>query len=233
MFLTIIFLYLYLCYIIILGDSMKDKRIENVLNFYMLCNKLKNVVRTGWKAWNVERERIESIAEHIYSTQMLAIAMYKEFDYNLDLEKIIYMLAVHELEEIVIGDLTAYDISREEKEVKGRLAVKEVLKNVSNSLDIESLTIEFSERKTKEAIFAYYCDKLDCDIQAKLYDEEGCVDLNNQDNNPYISVDRVKKLLNNNKKWSEAWIENDRNIYIEDKNFLSVLDYIKDNDFIN
>lgn len=212
---------------------MNDNRVRNVLGFYVLCNRLKDVVRTGWKAWNVERERLESVAEHIYSTQMLAIAMHKEFDYDLDLEKIIYMLAVHELEEIVIGDLTLFDITPEEKEKRGREAVKEVLCNLSNSLDVEALTVEFSKKNTPEALFAYYCDKLDCDIQAKLYDEEKCVDFNNQENNPYISIDRVAKLMKENKTWSEAWIETDRKIYSKDDNFLSVLDYIKSNNLLN
>ena len=212
---------------------MNGNRVRNVLGFYVLCNRLKDVVRTGWKAWNVERERLESVAEHIYSTQMLAIAMHKEFDYDLDLEKIIYMLAVHELEEIVIGDLTLFDITPEEKEKRGREAVKEVLCNLSNSLDVEALTVEFSEKNTPEALFAYYCDKLDCDIQAKLYDEEKCVDFNNQENNPYISIDRVAKLMKENKTWSEAWIETDRKIYSKDDNFLSVLDYIKSNNLLN
>ena len=212
---------------------MNDNRVRNVLGFYVLCNRLKDVVRTGWKAWNVERERLESVAEHIYSTQMLAIAMHKEFDYDLDLEKIIYMLAVHELEEIVIGDLTLFDITPEEKEKRGREAVKEVLCNLSNSLDVEALTVEFSEKNTPEALFAYYCDKLDCDIQAKIYDEEKCVDFNNQENNPYISIDRVAKLMKENKTWSEAWIETDRKIYSKDDNFLSVLDYIKSNNLLN
>ena len=27
---------------------------ENVLRYYLLCNKLKNVIRTGWKDWNVK-----------------------------------------------------------------------------------------------------------------------------------------------------------------------------------
>ena len=45
------------------------------------------------------------------------------------------------------------------------------------------LILEFDERKTKEAIFAYHCDKLECDIQCKLYDEEKCVDMNKQQNN--------------------------------------------------
>ena len=29
---------------------------QNVLNYYVVCNKLKNVIRTGWKDWKVKRE---------------------------------------------------------------------------------------------------------------------------------------------------------------------------------
>lgn len=36
---------------------------QNVLNYYVVCNKLKNVIRTGWKDWKVKRERIESVAD--------------------------------------------------------------------------------------------------------------------------------------------------------------------------
>ena len=39
---------------------------QNVINYYVICNRLKNVIRTGLKSWNVKRERIESVAEHIY-----------------------------------------------------------------------------------------------------------------------------------------------------------------------
>ncbi len=39
---------------------------EKVVKFYALCNRLKNVVRSGWKVWHVKRERLESVAEHVY-----------------------------------------------------------------------------------------------------------------------------------------------------------------------
>ena len=79
---------------------------ERIINYYMLCNKLKDIVRSGWKVWNIKRERVESIAEHIYGVQMLAIAMKSEYQYDINLEKVILMLAIHELGETVIGDLT-------------------------------------------------------------------------------------------------------------------------------
>ena len=89
---------------------------ENVLKYYVLCNKLKNTIRTGWKDWNVERDRLESVAEHIFGVQMLAIAMKSEYKYDIDIMKVIFMLKVHELEEIYIGDLTQFQITKEEKE---------------------------------------------------------------------------------------------------------------------
>ena len=39
---------------------------EKVIKFYILCNRLKDISRTGWKDWKVKRNRLESIAEHIW-----------------------------------------------------------------------------------------------------------------------------------------------------------------------
>lgn len=207
-------------------------KVKNVLKFYVLCNSLKNVVRTGWKVWDVQRDRVESIAEHVYGVQMLAIAMYKEFEYDIDIQKVIYMLAVHELEETIIGDLTVYDISREEKKKIGKEAVDKILSDLNDSFDINELIDEFDERETKEARFAYYCDKLECDIQAKLYDEENCVDLDKQLNNPVLSNERVAHLMKSEKSWGDAWIECDRVLY-HDEHFIEVLDYLKANKISN
>ena len=74
------------------------KKPEKVLSYYVLCNKLKNTIRTGWENWHVNADRVESIAEHVYGVQMLAIAMASEYKYEIDLEKVILMLAIHELE---------------------------------------------------------------------------------------------------------------------------------------
>ena len=75
------------------------KKTERVIEYYVICNRLKTLIRTGWKNWQVQGDRLESVAEHIYGTQMLAIAMYSEYGYDLDLKKVILMLAIHELEE--------------------------------------------------------------------------------------------------------------------------------------
>jgi putative hydrolase of HD superfamily len=202
---------------------------KTVVDFYVLCNSLKNIIRTGWKNWNVKRERIESVAEHIFGVQSLAIAMWSQYRYDIDIYKVIFMIAVHELEEIIIGDLTQWDITPDEKINQGHNAVQLILKNLLEKEQIQELVYEFDARQTKEALFAYHCDKLEGDIQSKLYDEERCVDLTKQDGNPTFNDERVQKFLKIGKAWSEMWINFGRNRYNYDPNFTEVSEYVEKN----
>ena len=202
---------------------------ENVIKYYVMCNKLKNVIRTGWKTWNVERERVESVAEHIFGVQLLAIAMKSEYEYDIDIMKVVFMLAVHELGEIVIGDLTMFEISKEEKAKREKEAVHKILCGLLDGKEIENLFTEFDSHSTKEAMFAYQCDKLECDLQSKLYDEEGCVDLNKQEGNKTLENELVKKLLSEEKTWSGMWLRFGQTVYPYDDNFKNVSKYALNN----
>ena len=202
---------------------------ESVIKYYVLCNKLKNVIRTGWMDWKVQRDRIESVAEHIFGTQMLAIAMKSEFEYDIDIMKVIYMLAIHELGETVIGDLTQFQIDKTQKEKIEHEAVHKILSSLIDGEQIEKLFLEFDAHETPEAMFAYQCDKLECDIQCKLYDQEKCVDLAHQEGNNTTNDETVKKLLDSGKSWSDMWLEFGQSKYPYDKNFLAVSNYVKDN----
>ncbi|CCY88172.1 phosphohydrolase [Mycoplasma sp. CAG:956] len=181
---------------------------QDVINYYVLCNKLKNVIRTGWLDWKVQKNRLESIAEHIYGVQMLAI---------------------HELGETIIGDLTQFQISKEEKEKMEHEAVHSILSSLIDGDKIEDLFLEFDSHATAEARFAYQCDKLECDIQCKLYDQEGCVDLKQQEGNATADNELVKKLLENGQSWSDMWLEFGQRKYPYDKNFRAVSEYAKNN----
>lgn len=206
---------------------------EKIISYYLVCNRLKDLIRSGWKNWKVKRNRIESVAEHIFGVQMLAIAMNSEYNYDIDIMKVIYMLAIHELGETIIGDITQFELNKEEKEKIEHEAVHKILENLIDGDKIEKLFLEFDEKKTKESKFAYQCDKLECDIQCKLYDEEGCVDYNNQKNKISINEQTMKNILNKEKSWSSSWIEFGKKTYNYDENFMKVADYIKNNNINN
>ena len=44
------------------------KKEQKVLNYYVICNRLKDVIRTGWKDWNVKRDRIKCSRTHLQCT---------------------------------------------------------------------------------------------------------------------------------------------------------------------
>lgn len=204
-------------------------RERNVVNYYVLCNRLKNVIRTGWLDWNVQRERIESVAEHIFGVQMLAIAMKSEYKYDIDIMKVIFMLAIHELGETVIGDLTQFEISKDEKEKLEHEAVHRILGGLLDGNQIEALFLEFDSHNTKESMFAYQCDKLECDLQCKLYDEEGAVDLSKQEGNKTMNNDAVKALLDDGASWSTMWLKFGQQTYPYDDNFRAVSNFAINN----
>lgn len=153
----------------------------------------------------------------------------KEYEYDIDIMKVVFMLAVHELGEIVIGDLTMFEISKEEKAKREKEAVHKILCGLLDGKEIENLFKEFDSHSTKEAMFAYQCDKLECDLQSKLYDEEGCVDLNKQESNDLLENELVKKLLSEEKSWSGMWLRFGQTVYPYDDNFKNVSKYALNN----
>lgn len=143
----------------------------------------------------LKEKDLKTLQNIFFVVQMLAIAMKSEYQYDVDIMKVIFMLAVHELDETVIGNLTQFQISKDKKEKLEHEAVNRILGGLLDGDQIEGLFLEFDSHNTKESIFAYQCDKLECDLQRKLYDEEGCVDLDKQEDNDTMKNARVQELL--------------------------------------
>ena len=209
---------------------MENEKIKNLLQFYLLATQLKDKIRSGWKVWNIDRKRVESVAEHIYGTCILAIAIDSEFDLKINISKVVMMLVLHEIEEIKIGDLTPFDkVTKEEKRKLGKQAVEEILNTLSKKVDYINLIEEFEEMQTRESIFAKMCDKLEADIQCKLYCEENAISLEEPKNALLLKDERVQTLLKRGEKTiADLFIENDRPIYTE-KVFEQIANYIKIN----
>ncbi len=204
---------------------------EKVVQFYVACNKLKDLIRTGWKdVWHVKKERLESVAEHIYGVQMLAVAMALEYGYDIDLMKVIMMLAVHELEEVAMGDIIPFEMTLEEKKARGRAVVAKMLSSLQDGEKIQRLFEEYYEQRTLEARFAKWCDKLEADLQMKIYDEEGRVDLAEQDGNAMLADEEVREAAKGKDSASAIWLEYNRRKNGYDENFLAVSRYVEEHE---
>ena len=191
--------------------------------------RLKTMIRKGWERWNISALRVESVAEHIYGTMMLAIAMHSEFYKEINIDKVIKMLAIHEMEEIRIGDITPFDnVEVEEKRTMGKKAVQKLCNNIELGYEYEKLIEEFENGETKEAKFAKMCDKFEADLQSKVYDESKCFDLTSDKNKNNLEDSRIKNMTNKGiNTVSGYFIGNDYNKY--DAIFKNMADYLKDN----
>ncbi|HIU39677.1 MAG TPA: HD domain-containing protein [Candidatus Aphodocola excrementigallinarum] len=201
---------------------------KNVIAFYMQAAKLKNKIRTGWIEVDIKKERKESVAEHIFGCLILAIALNSEYKLDLDMYKVLKMLTLHELEEILMGDLTIRaNITPEEKIKKGKKCVHKVVKGLMDAKEIEALLDEFNARITKEALFCYHIDKIECDLQAKTYDLEGAFSYEKAKEDLEFFGDRKKEIENKSKCASDIWIEYDKPKYKDDNVFESLINEIQ------
>ena len=209
-----------------------EEKLKNSMRFYMLATQLKYKIRSGWdnSHWNVSKDRVESIAEHVYGTCILALSIDSEFKTNLDINKVIKMLVLHEVGEVIIGDITPFDnITSEEKMKKEHEAMREVIGDLVNQEEFLSLLFEFDEKKTKEAIFAHHCDKLEADIQAKVYQDMGCQhSLDEQEDNVVFKSNKVQQMVKDGAQTAfDIWYEWDKSLYYDDKDFARLLDYVR------
>ena len=211
----------------------EDEKLENLVDFYVSALSLKDMIRTGWDKdhWNVLKERLESVAEHTYSTMILAVGMYSVFDYrNIDIDKVIKMLLIHDLGEKIIGDIPEFDSRKNSKKEIELLAFKDMVSSLPNKEKFVDLFIEFSEMKTPESIYANLCDKMDCDIMSKVHEDNGYNHLDGQENNPAYNSEEVQKILNSGfNTVADCFIEYDAKHYQVDDNFMKVLRYVQKN----
>ena len=201
---------------------------DNIINFYILTNKLKEKIRTGWIEVGISSQRLESVAEHIYGCLMLAIAIDSEYDLELNMYKVLKMLALHELEETIMKDFTVRDnISREEKIKLGRECVQKAVEGLIAKNEIIELLDEFNSHISKESIFCYHIDKIECDFQAKIYDLKGNFDINNALNDIKYYGEEGSLIKEKVHTASDVWIEYDKKLYKDDKIFGNLINEIQ------
>ena len=144
---------------------------DKIYNYFKEINKLNNIIRTGWIRRNVPVERRESVSEHIFTMGLLALATIDKYKLDLDIEKVLKMVLIHELGEIDVGDIALPNAEQLKQKYIGELNGVTRICSVLDEDWMLELWKEFEEKKTKEAAFVYKMDKLQAVLQAKYYSE--------------------------------------------------------------
>lgn len=124
---------------------------------------LKDLPRTGWVRAGVGNP--ESVAAHSWGMAVLALRLCPE---HLDLSKVLSMCLVHDVAEVVVGDLTPHDaIKGQEKHELERAAMLKIAPQWIDLFD------EYEQGASQEAQFVKTMDKLDMGLQAVNYQQQG------------------------------------------------------------
>lgn len=143
------------------------------------------------------------------------------------------MLVLHELEEVIIGDITLYDnVTKEEKLEKGKEAIDKILDGLVKKEEYINLLDEFNAHITKESKYAFFCDKLEACLQAKIYTEGKACDIFSEENKELMNHPKLKSIIKSGAcNLSDLFIEYDIDKF--DDLFKEIAKYIKENDISN
>jgi putative hydrolase of HD superfamily len=138
-----------------------------ILRFYGLSEALKTEMRHSW----LSNGRQESVAEHTWSLSLLAVLIHPYLSEEVELKRVLGMIAVHDLAEVKTGDIPYFEASnREEKAARELDAMRALAKELPQNAGelIVSLWTEFESGATPEAKFARALDHLEVQAQHNL-----------------------------------------------------------------
>ena len=148
----------------------------NYLDFFKTVGKSKRLLRSGPVREGIKDP--ESVAEHSFRTGVIAMVLSDKLDYDLDKEKLVKMALIHDIGEIVTGDIVVQrgeilDLKlRDEKEEQERAGIKKIFNQIQEGNIYGTIFEEMIERKSVEAKIFWQFDKLEMAFTALEYEEE-------------------------------------------------------------
>jgi putative hydrolase of HD superfamily len=142
-------------------DQWDNDRLSRQIAFLLEIDKLKGVLR---KTFLIDKSRLENTAEHSWHISLMAIVLLEHAnDSNLDLNRVIRMLLLHDLVEIDAGDTFAYDtkgyLDKDERENEAARRLFGLLPEDQRG-EWMALWREFEDGNTQESKYAAALDRL-------------------------------------------------------------------------
>lgn len=137
--------------------------LESLLKFLHTAEKLKTLLRHSW----LSDGRQESVAEHTWRMSLMAIVLRSQLEIPVNLERVLIMIAVHDLAEAYAGDYHAFRKVPDNKHELEQKALEKIVAELERKTKdlILNLWEEFEANKTIEAKFTQALDKLEVLIQ--------------------------------------------------------------------
>lgn len=140
---------------------MDISRLNKQIDFILEIDKFKSIYR---KTKIINKSRNENDAEHTWHLCIMACILLEYSCFaNLDVLRIIKMLLIHDLAEIIDGDIYTFDIkAKKDKVLKEKESIEKVLSMLPKDQmnEYHKIWDEFNSYKTNESKYAIAIDKL-------------------------------------------------------------------------
>ncbi|MBC9873441.1 HD domain-containing protein [Macrococcus bohemicus] len=136
-----------------------NKELTKILDFTIELEKLKNVTRLNKTLDN----RQENSAEHFWHAAFVAESFSKFYPVEIDINKVLKMLLIHDVGEINVGDTFLYDeLGKSSSFSRERSSIENTLLYFDENLKTQYLKLweEFETGNTEEAKFARIVDAI-------------------------------------------------------------------------
>ncbi len=141
-------------------DFTKNTRLQTQLNFIIEIDKVKNIYR---KSLLFDKSRFANDAEHSWTIAIMAILLREYANFEVNIEKVVLMLLIHDIVEIDAGDTFLYAADRKDAHIKEEKAAERIFGILEQDQKQKYISLwkEFEEKQTKEAKFAVVFDRLE------------------------------------------------------------------------
>lgn len=140
-------------------------RLKKQIDFLIEIDKLKGILR---QSLVLDGTRRENDTEHSWHMATSAFILREYYKKDVDMERVIKMVLIHDVVEILAGDTPAYsDYSAEEKYQKEVASAKQTFGILPDDQREEYIALwnEFEDMETDESKFANACDRFQGFIQ--------------------------------------------------------------------
>jgi len=134
-------------------------RLDRQIAFALELDRLKRIER---RTWLIDRSRRENDAEHSWHLAMLALVLADQAGPDVDIDRVIRMLLIHDLVEIDAGDSFLFDdVAAADQDAREQAAANRLfgLLPPDQGIALRALWEEFEARDTPDARFAKALDR--------------------------------------------------------------------------
>jgi putative hydrolase of HD superfamily len=136
-----------------------EESLQSIIDFIRELDKLKAVER---KMRPLGLDRFENSAEHSWQLAVFAMSLSRFASKEVDVDRVIKMLLLHDIGEIDVGDVIAYATEGQQQRKTAELAaVQRICAILPSDLNASFLDLwqEFEAAETPEAKFAHAMDR--------------------------------------------------------------------------